>query len=183
MALLCSQGTYVLQDNSFPLLVPMASGLQYVEEAPKVRGAGSVPFGSHLPGPPQGRPLPRFRGWDLGAGFPSSHSALCPPPQFLAFTCGLLCGTLHTLGFQSLVTASVTALPACESLAGGGVFLCLECWFQGVTGPAPIWMPGRRPQAAEPTGQMWELRPRVYITFSGHTASMGPSLLPALGQP
>uniref|UniRef100_A0A8C0X948 Trafficking protein particle complex subunit 6A n=1 Tax=Castor canadensis TaxID=51338 RepID=A0A8C0X948_CASCN len=108
------QGTYVLQDNSFPLLVPMASGLQYVEEAPKVRGAGSVPFGSHLPGPPQGRPLPRFRGWDLGAGFPSSHSALCPPPQFLAFTCGLLCGTLHTLGFQSLVTASVTALPACR---------------------------------------------------------------------
>ncbi|XP_077888027.1 trafficking protein particle complex subunit 6A isoform X3 [Ictidomys tridecemlineatus] len=30
------QGTYVLQDNSFPLLVPMASGLQYLEEAPKV---------------------------------------------------------------------------------------------------------------------------------------------------
>ncbi|XP_014438504.1 trafficking protein particle complex subunit 6A isoform X2 [Tupaia chinensis] len=29
------QGTYVLQDNSFPLLVPMASGLQYLEEAPK----------------------------------------------------------------------------------------------------------------------------------------------------
>ncbi|XP_023560375.1 trafficking protein particle complex subunit 6A isoform X1 [Octodon degus] len=62
------QGTYVLQDNSFRLLIPMASGLQYVEEAPK----------------------------------------------FLAFTCGLLCGTLHTLGFQSLVTAFVTALPACE---------------------------------------------------------------------
>ncbi|KAM6153800.1 LOW QUALITY PROTEIN: trafficking protein particle complex subunit 6A [Erethizon dorsatum] len=62
------QGTYVLQDNSFPLLVPMASGLQYVEEAPK----------------------------------------------FLAFTCGLLCGALGILGFQSLVTASVTALPACK---------------------------------------------------------------------
>uniref|UniRef100_A0A286XC60 Trafficking protein particle complex subunit 6A n=2 Tax=Cavia porcellus TaxID=10141 RepID=A0A286XC60_CAVPO len=62
------QGTYVLQDNSFPLLVPMASGLQYVEEAPK----------------------------------------------FLAFTCGLLCGTLSTLGFQSLVTTSVTSLPACK---------------------------------------------------------------------
>ncbi|XP_058136399.1 trafficking protein particle complex subunit 6A isoform X1 [Dasypus novemcinctus] len=29
------QGTYVLQDNSFPLLVRMASGLQYLEEAPK----------------------------------------------------------------------------------------------------------------------------------------------------
>ncbi|KFO33588.1 trafficking protein particle complex subunit 6A isoform X2 [Fukomys damarensis] len=62
------QGTYVLQDNSFPLLVPIASGLQYMEEAPK----------------------------------------------FLAFTCGLLCGALSTLGFQSLVTASVTALPACK---------------------------------------------------------------------
>ncbi|XP_032341720.1 NTPase KAP family P-loop domain-containing protein 1 isoform X8 [Camelus ferus] len=29
------QGTYVLQDNSFPLLVRMASGQQYLEEAPK----------------------------------------------------------------------------------------------------------------------------------------------------
>uniref|UniRef100_A0A8D1UZC3 Trafficking protein particle complex subunit 6A n=1 Tax=Sus scrofa TaxID=9823 RepID=A0A8D1UZC3_PIG len=62
------QGTYVLQDNSFPLLVRMASGLQYLEEAPK----------------------------------------------FLAFTCGLLRGTLSTLGIKSLVTASVAALPACE---------------------------------------------------------------------
>uniref|UniRef100_A0A7N9C946 NTPase KAP family P-loop domain containing 1 n=1 Tax=Macaca fascicularis TaxID=9541 RepID=A0A7N9C946_MACFA len=32
------QGTYVLQDNSFPLLLPMASGLQYLEEAPKHLG-------------------------------------------------------------------------------------------------------------------------------------------------
>nr|XP_058900942.1 trafficking protein particle complex subunit 6A isoform X2 [Kogia breviceps] len=60
------QGTYVLQDNSFPLLIRMASGLQYLEEAPK----------------------------------------------FLAFTCGLLRGTLSTLGLKSLVTASVAALPA-----------------------------------------------------------------------
>ncbi|XP_054935269.1 trafficking protein particle complex subunit 6A isoform X2 [Physeter macrocephalus] len=60
------QGTYVLQDNSFPLLIRMASGLQYLEEAPK----------------------------------------------FLAFTCGLLRGTLSTLGIKSLVTASVAALPA-----------------------------------------------------------------------
>ncbi|XP_005616509.2 trafficking protein particle complex subunit 6A isoform X2 [Canis lupus baileyi] len=29
------QGTYVLQDNSFPLLIRMAAGLQYLEEAPK----------------------------------------------------------------------------------------------------------------------------------------------------
>ena len=36
--LLCPQGTYVLQDNNFPLLVRMASGLQYLEEAPKVPG-------------------------------------------------------------------------------------------------------------------------------------------------
>ncbi|XP_014438502.1 trafficking protein particle complex subunit 6A isoform X1 [Tupaia chinensis] len=62
------QGTYVLQDNSFPLLVPMASGLQYLEEAPK----------------------------------------------FLAFTCGLLCGSLSILGIESSVTASVAALPACK---------------------------------------------------------------------
>uniref|UniRef100_A0A452DMH4 Trafficking protein particle complex subunit 6A n=1 Tax=Capra hircus TaxID=9925 RepID=A0A452DMH4_CAPHI len=62
------QGTYVLQDNNFPLLVRMASGLQYLEEAPK----------------------------------------------FLAFTCGLLRGTLSTLGVKSLVTASVAALPACK---------------------------------------------------------------------
>lgn len=46
---------------------------------------------------------------------------MCVPPsptpsQFLAFTCGLLCGALHTLGFQSLVTASVASLPACKSL-------------------------------------------------------------------
>ncbi|XP_012616893.2 trafficking protein particle complex subunit 6A isoform X2 [Microcebus murinus] len=62
------QGTYVLQDNSFPLLIPMALGLQYLEDAPK----------------------------------------------FLAFTCGLLRGTLRTLGFQSLVTSSVATLPACK---------------------------------------------------------------------
>ncbi|XP_021106530.1 NTPase KAP family P-loop domain-containing protein 1 isoform X5 [Heterocephalus glaber] len=64
---LCSQGTYILQDDSFPLPVPMALGLQYMEEAPK----------------------------------------------FLAFTCGLLCGVLSTLGFQSLVATSMTALSAC----------------------------------------------------------------------
>nr|XP_003817586.2 trafficking protein particle complex subunit 6A isoform X1 [Pan paniscus] len=62
------QGTYVLQDNSFPLLLPMASGLQYLEEAPK----------------------------------------------FLAFTCGLLRGALYTLGIESVVTASVAALPVCK---------------------------------------------------------------------
>uniref|UniRef100_A0A8C9JJF1 Trafficking protein particle complex subunit 6A n=1 Tax=Panthera tigris altaica TaxID=74533 RepID=A0A8C9JJF1_PANTA len=64
----CLAGTYVLQDNSFPLLIRMASGPQYLEEAPK----------------------------------------------FLAFTCGLLRGTLSTLGIKSLVTASVASLPTCK---------------------------------------------------------------------
>ncbi|EAW57328.1 trafficking protein particle complex 6A, isoform CRA_c, partial [Homo sapiens] len=73
------QGTYVLQDNSFPLLLPMASGLQYLEEAPK----------------------------------------------FLAFTCGLLRGALYTLGIESVVTASVAALPVCESWGVGGFFSSL----------------------------------------------------------
>ncbi|XP_074075409.1 trafficking protein particle complex subunit 6A isoform X2 [Macrotis lagotis] len=35
-------------------------------------------------------------------------------PKFLAFTCGLLRGTLSTLGFESSVTASVASLPACK---------------------------------------------------------------------
>ncbi|XP_006871406.1 PREDICTED: trafficking protein particle complex subunit 6A [Chrysochloris asiatica] len=62
------QGTYIILDNDFPLLVRMAAGQQYLEEAPK----------------------------------------------FLAFTCGLLRGTLNTLGIKSLVTAAVAALPACK---------------------------------------------------------------------
>ncbi|XP_003799552.1 trafficking protein particle complex subunit 6A isoform X2 [Otolemur garnettii] len=62
------QGTYVLQDNNFPLFIRMALGPQYLEEAPK----------------------------------------------FLAFTCGLLQGTLHILGFESLVTSSMATLPACK---------------------------------------------------------------------
>ena len=51
--LLCPQGTYVLQDNSFPLLIRMASGLQYVEEAPKVGGCWDTPTPhfSCFPGP------------------------------------------------------------------------------------------------------------------------------------
>lgn len=83
-------------------------------------------------------PSPRPRGHpgtqDLGAGLPSSHNGLCPLPQFLAFTCGLLCGALHTLGFQSLVTASVAALPACES--GGFSWSFGGCW-GGQSRPKP----------------------------------------------
>uniref|UniRef100_A0A9L0IBX6 Trafficking protein particle complex subunit 6A n=1 Tax=Equus asinus TaxID=9793 RepID=A0A9L0IBX6_EQUAS len=88
------QGTYVLQDNSFPLLIRMASGLQYLEEAPKVWGCWEPPAIS-LPlftqPPPQGRPRAQGedwphcearspvwpRSWVLA---PSSHSDLCPPP-------------------------------------------------------------------------------------------------------
>lgn len=44
--LFCCQGTYVLQDNSFPLLIPMGSGPQYLEEAPKVLGETGH---AHLP--------------------------------------------------------------------------------------------------------------------------------------
>lgn len=95
--LFCCQGTYVLQDNSFPLLITMGSGPQYREEAPKVSAEGQ-----DMPTCP-----PRLAS--------PSHSVLSPTPtQFLAFTCGLLCGALHTLGFRSLVTASVASLPACE---------------------------------------------------------------------
>lgn len=65
----------------------------------------------------------------LGVGLSFSHSDLCsflprPCPQFLAFTCGLLRGTLSTLGIKSLVTASVAALPACELLREGGSCHC-----------------------------------------------------------
>ncbi|XP_040590298.1 trafficking protein particle complex subunit 6A isoform X4 [Mesocricetus auratus] len=52
---------------------------------------------------------------DLWAAMFQKHmDGLRTNHQFLAFTCGLLCGALHTLGFRSLVTASVTALPACK---------------------------------------------------------------------
>ncbi|XP_031241432.1 trafficking protein particle complex subunit 6A isoform X5 [Mastomys coucha] len=52
---------------------------------------------------------------DLWAAMFQKHmDGLRTNHQFLAFTCGLLCGALHTLGFQSLVTASVASLPACK---------------------------------------------------------------------
>ncbi|XP_052027542.1 trafficking protein particle complex subunit 6A isoform X2 [Apodemus sylvaticus] len=89
------QGTYVLQDNSFPLLITMGSGPQYREEAPK----------------------------------------------FLAFTCGLLCGALHTLGFRSLVTASVASLPACPGTGSMNGVAC-PASIPGVPlrelGPGPV---------------------------------------------
>lgn len=68
---------------------------------------------SALPQPPPGL------SW--GRGLASSITVFCPPPppQFLAFTCGLLCGALETLGFRSLVTASAASLPACELLGEG----------------------------------------------------------------
>lgn len=127
--LLHPQGTYVLQDNSFPLLVRMASGLQYVEEAPKVWGGWSTPtlyfpyFSSPHPqgglAPGQGVSPPRnpkpVLAPVLGVGLHFPTVTCAPHLQFLAFTCGLLRGTLSTLGIKSLVTTSVAALPACES--------------------------------------------------------------------
>ena len=35
-------------------------------------------------------------------------------PKFLAFTCGLLHGTLSTLGIKNLVTTPKAVLPACQ---------------------------------------------------------------------
>lgn len=67
-ALFCHQGTYVLQDNSFPLLITMGSGSQYLEEAPKVLGNTGNAI---CPSP--ARPLA------AGPGVPSSHSGLCLP--------------------------------------------------------------------------------------------------------
>lgn len=63
------QGTYVLQDNSFPLLITMGSGPQYLEEAPKVLGEGW-----ECPSVHPARPL-----LGLGPGLHSSHSAVCLP--------------------------------------------------------------------------------------------------------
>ncbi|XP_036914327.1 trafficking protein particle complex subunit 6A isoform X2 [Sturnira hondurensis] len=48
------------------------------------------------------------------AVFQKQMDSLRTNHQFLAFTCGLLRGTLSTLGIKSLVTASVAALPACR---------------------------------------------------------------------
>ncbi|XP_074075410.1 trafficking protein particle complex subunit 6A isoform X3 [Macrotis lagotis] len=49
-----------------------------------------------------------------GAVFQKQADNLRTNHQFLAFTCGLLRGTLSTLGFESSVTASVASLPACK---------------------------------------------------------------------
>uniref|UniRef100_A0A9L0SMN6 Trafficking protein particle complex subunit 6A n=1 Tax=Equus caballus TaxID=9796 RepID=A0A9L0SMN6_HORSE len=95
---------------------------------PRYGGAGSPPpFHSPcLPSPhPRVGPGPRERtgrtvkpeaqrGPGPGCWLPLPTVTCAPRPQFLAFTCGLLRGTLCTLGVKSLVTASVAALPACK---------------------------------------------------------------------
>ena len=74
----CCQGTYVLQDNSFPLLVTMGSGPQYLEEAPKVLGEGrDMPIYPPL--------LGRSWGWGLASLFsqcsvPHPHPSSWPSP-------------------------------------------------------------------------------------------------------
>ncbi|XP_032118559.1 trafficking protein particle complex subunit 6A isoform X3 [Sapajus apella] len=48
------------------------------------------------------------------AAFQKQMDSLRTNHQFLAFTCGLLRGALCTLGIESVVTASVAALPGCK---------------------------------------------------------------------
>lgn len=77
---------------------------------------GLQPQAGPSPSPgPREREGPSVAPLVLGVGLPPLPTVTCVPrPQFLAFTCGLLRGTLSTLGIKSLVTASVAALPACE---------------------------------------------------------------------
>ncbi|XP_020859375.1 trafficking protein particle complex subunit 6A isoform X4 [Phascolarctos cinereus] len=49
-----------------------------------------------------------------GAVFRKQTDNLRTNHQFLAFTCGLLRGTLSALGIESSVTASVASLPVCK---------------------------------------------------------------------
>nr|XP_058900947.1 trafficking protein particle complex subunit 6A isoform X6 [Kogia breviceps] len=138
------QGTYVLQDNSFPLLIRMASGLQYLEEAPK----------------------------------------------FLAFTCGLLRGTLSTLGLKSLVTASVAALPAScfprgtpawrrqplTMTSGRVVSNTLPGTGTRHPGASPVWtLPGSATCCL-----MWNSARRLHLPSTNHCLQ-GLALLPKTG--
>lgn len=81
------QGVYVLQDNSFRFLNKLSTGSQYLEHAPKVRR--SILF--------------KWVWLTFGLNF-----------QYVAFTCGLLRGSLANLGINSIVTAEVSSLPACK---------------------------------------------------------------------
>lgn len=89
---------------------------------------GHVPHLSSLRRSAQGRgraqSAARLRSWARVSPLPWVTRAPCP--QFLAFTCGLLRGTLSTLGIKSLVTASVASLPTCESWGGGALLPTLK---------------------------------------------------------
>lgn len=85
----------------------MGSGAQYMDEAPKVLVGG-------VTGCTQ-EPSPKPHSWPFTA---QPDAELPFIPQFLAFPCGLLRGALSTLGIESLVSASVATLPACEWEAG-----------------------------------------------------------------
>ncbi|XP_074146815.1 trafficking protein particle complex subunit 6B isoform X1 [Sminthopsis crassicaudata] len=89
------QGIYVLQDNKFRLLTQMSAGKQYLDHAPKVLHRRleicieekKVQINAHV------------------------QCCLC---KYLAFTCGLIRGGLSNLGIKSIVTAEVSAMPACK---------------------------------------------------------------------
>ncbi|XP_040590297.1 trafficking protein particle complex subunit 6A isoform X2 [Mesocricetus auratus] len=68
------QGTYVLQDNNFPLLLTMGSGSQYIEEAPKWSVSPILVPGLHLRPSVRRPPYP---------GLPEPGHRLCDCPACL----------------------------------------------------------------------------------------------------
>lgn len=84
------QGVYVLQDNAFRFLTRLSAGSQYLEHAPKVRVCLPMHRTSRLT---------RF---------------VCLSLQFVAYTCGLVRGSLANLGITSTVTAEVQTMPSCK---------------------------------------------------------------------
>lgn len=113
----------------------------------------------------------------LGVGLPPLPTVTCVPrPQFLAFTCGLLRGTLSTLGIKSLVTASVAALPACELVWGAPVRVR-----QGspCSGGAEEVGPGH----PSPISQMGSLGPREFKSHAQATQLVQHIHAPAPGCP
>ncbi|XP_068938412.1 trafficking protein particle complex subunit 6B isoform X4 [Petaurus breviceps papuanus] len=98
------QGIYVLQDNKFRLLTQMSAGKQYLDHAPKDcyshESWGFTVF-------------PTLLFFCLSCT--SVRRILSEYHiEYLAFTCGLIRGGLSNLGIKSIVTAEVSAMPACK---------------------------------------------------------------------